>query len=437
MTNPKEPKPLKRTSRQKSRLRKRRRRIALLCVAGCLLVCAIGGLGWVVFRTLFPASPSNSKAESTIVYTQSESESDANANSSLHQSSFTFAGVGDNLLHDTIFVYWEQDHGNRDFAPLYEMTVPYFQNADLAYCNFETICAGDQFGLSGYPSFNGPTEMIDALASSGFDWFSISSNHSMDAGTEGLKYEKSYIQEHFPDMSATGAYSSHEDSTKPIVREINGIRVGLCGFTYGLNGYTVPQGMEWLIDVYRNADDSINYRLIDEKLDALNAASDVQIVAMHWGDEYHTEPNEEQRELAQYLNSKGVEVIIGTHPHVIQPVELIQSENQETLVYYSLGNFISAQDGNETMVGGLAQFRLNYDFDTKQTSFSEVQFTPTITWISPDLRQYRTTTIHEYNDDWAADHFITAKGMDMSKAWVQDYVRSIVSQNDVVQVVLE
>lgn len=438
MTTPKEPKPLKRTNRQKARLRKRRRRIALLCTAAALLVCAIGGLGWFVFRKVFPHNnDSSSDTNPSVVNSQPQSPTNASTNNNLHQSSFTFTGVGDNLLHDTIFVYWEQDHGNRDFAPLYEMTVPYFQNTDLAYCNFETICAGDLFGLSGYPSFNGPTEMIDALASSGFDWFSISSNHSMDAGTEGLKYEKSYIQEHLPDLSATGAYSSHEDSTKPVVHEINGIRVGLAGFTYGLNGYTVPQGMEWLIDVYRNADDSINYDLIDQKLDALNEVSDVQLVAMHWGDEYHTEPNEEQRQLAQYLNSKGVEVIIGTHPHVIQPVELIQNENQDTLVYYSLGNFISAQDGNETMVGGMAQFRLNYDFDTKKTTFTDVQFTPTITWISPDLRQYRTTTIHEYNDDWAADHFITAKGLDISKAWVQEYVRSIIPGDDVVQVVLE
>ncbi|EJW92351.1 capsule biosynthesis protein CapA, partial [gut metagenome] len=170
----------------------------------------------------------------------------------------------------------------------------------------------------------------------------------------------------------------------------------------------------------------MNYELIDRKLEQINAVSDVQIVAMHWGEEYHTEPNEEQRQLAQYLNSKGVEVIIGTHPHVIEPVEFIETADQTTLVYYSLGNFISAQDTNETMVGGMANFRLNYDFDTKKTTFSDVQFIPTITWISPDLRQYRTTTIHEYNDEWAANHFITANGMDISKAWVQQYVSSII-----------
>lgn len=351
-------------------------------------------------------------------------------------SSFTFTGVGDNLLHDTIFVYYEQDHNSRDFTPIYEMTVPYFQSADLAYCNFETVCAGDAFGLSGYPAFNGPTEMIDSLMASGFDWFSISSNHSLDATAQGLIYEKEYMREHYPDLSETGAFVSEEDAAAPVVRNINGIRVGLCGFTYGLEG-AIPADMPWLVDVYRSGNGPINYELIDQKLDALNAVSDVQIVAMHWGDEYQTSPNAEQIEVANYLNSKGVEVIIGTHPHVIEPVEIIKSPEQETLVYYSLGNFVSAQNTNETMVGGMANFTLSYDFDTHKASFSDIRFTPTITWISPDLREYRTTTIHEYNDDMAANHYITAEGMDISKSWVQSFVDSVMRKPDGIEIVLE
>ena len=438
MNHSKDPRPLKRSERILAKKKKRKRHLYALVILSCVLVACLLGAGWfwIQSRNVSPSKPqTNSPVASSTV--DSQLDQPTSYPQIMNSSSFTFTGVGDNLLHDTIFVYHEQDHGNRDFTPLYEMTAPYFQNTDLAYCNFETVCAGDQFGLSGYPSFNGPTEMMDSLVSSGFDWFSISSNHSLDAGAEGLKYEKAYIQQHFPDMSATGAYSSYEDAQQPVVREINGIRVGLCGFTYGLNGYTVPQGMEWLIDVYRNVDDTINYKLIDKKLDAINALSDVQIVAMHWGDEYHNEPNEEQRTLAQYLHSKGVEVIIGTHPHVIQPVEFIESSDQTTLVYYSLGNFISAQDSNVTMVGGMANFRLNYDFNTQKASFSEIQIIPTITWISPDLRQYRTTTIHEYNDDLAANHFVSAQGMDISKAWVQQYVSSIIQGDERIQVVLE
>lgn len=438
MNNSLDPQPLKRTERILARKRKRKRRITILIVLGCFFVICLFCAGWFfIKKTNHDLSHPNQNIQNEPSNVTTKLNQPPIPTTIVNQSSFTFTGVGDNLLHDTIFVYFEQDHGHRDFTSLYETTAPYFQDADLAYCNFETICAGDQFGLSGYPSFNGPTEMIDSLATLGFDWFSISSNHSLDAGIEGLKYEKSYIQENFPNISATGAYLSYEDAQQPVVREIRGIRVGLCGFTYGLNGYTVPQGMEWLIDVYRNPDGTINYELIDRKLAALNTVSDVQIVSMHWGDEYDNHPNNEQRALAQYLNAKGVEVIIGTHSHVIQPVEFIETKEQTTLVYYSLGNFISAQDSNVTMVGGMANFRLNYDFNTQKTTFSEVKFIPTITWISPDLRQYRTTTIHEYNDELATNHFISANGMDISKDWVQQYVSSIITGDDRIQVVLE
>ena len=199
----------------------------------------------------------------------------------------------------------------------------------------------------------------------------------------------------------------------------------------------LPEGQEWMIDVYHKDDGSIDYDRIDQKLDALNEVSDVQIVAMHWGDEYQTAPNDEQVEIAHHLNEKGVEAIIGTHPHVIEPVEFIETPEQTTLCYYSLGNFISAQDTNETMVGGMAQFQMNYDFGTRKASFENVQFIPTVTWISPDLRTYRTTTIHEYNDDMAAGHYITSIGYDMSKGWVQQFVQDVIGSPSGIDVVLE
>ena len=114
------------------------------------------------------------------------------------RSSFTFTGVGDNLLHDTLFIYHEQDTGNRDYSGMYSEVTPYFQKSDISYINFETPCAGDAFGLSGYPSFNVPLEMIDTLAGMGLNWFSTSSNHSMDAGADGLLAEMAYINEKYP-----------------------------------------------------------------------------------------------------------------------------------------------------------------------------------------------------------------------------------------------
>lgn len=426
--------------RKKRVLRKGRLAFAAVCA---LAVC--GGVVWGVgaltsrlFHTREQTAAAGGKDSDTLTETvHTGQETELYESEQTGTSSFSFVGVGDNLLHDPIFLYYMEDTGSRDFLPLYENTLKYTRNADLSYINFETVCAGDAYGLSGYPNFNGPVEMMDTLAEAGFDWFSVSSNHSLDAGMDGLITEMDYIEENHPDISWTGAARTEEESTKPVVREVNGIRVGLAGFTYGLNGYQKPEGADWLIDVYRAEDGSVDYDLMKTRLDALKKVSDVQIVAMHWGDEYVTEVTPEQKEIAQWMNRQGVEAIIGSHPHVIEPVEFIRSPDQTTLVYYSLGNFISAQDSNYTMVGGMADFTMHYDFDTKQASFSDVKFIPTVTWISPDLRTYRTNTISEYTNDMAAGQFVTAMGEDVTKEWVAAYVRNIVGSPEGIEIVYE
>lgn len=394
----------------------------IIALIGAIVLLCVG-LIWIGNKTIHHLFPKKEAIENA-------------ADQSQETASFTFIGVGDNLLHDTIYRYFEYDTGTRAYLPIYENTLSYTQNADLAYINMETVCAGDEYGLSGYPNFNGPLEMIDALSQAGFDWFSISSNHSLDVGMGGMVAEMNYFSEQHPEASWTGAARSQEEADQPVIRTVNGINIGLASFTYGLNGYQKPVGADWLVDVYRKEDGSIDYDLIKTRIDALQEASDVQIVSIHWGDEYVSEITEEQRAIAQYMHELGVEVIIGTHPHVIEPVELIQTDNQTTLVYYSLGNFISAQDQDVTMVGGMADFQLNYDFATKETTFSSIRFIPTITYISPDLRTYRTNTIVEYTDEMANNQYLhVVYGHDLSKQWIKDYVRGILGEPEGIEVI--
>lgn len=357
-----------------------------------------------------------------------------------HTASFTFTGVGDNLLHDTLFVYHEQDTGNRDYSGMYSEVTPYFQKSDLSYINFETPCAGDAFGLSGYPSFNGPLEMIDTLAGMGLNWFSTSSNHSMDAGADGLLAEMAYVNEKYPGIFYTGTYPDAQSQNIPAVMEISGIRVGLASFTYGLNGYVLPEDKPWLVNVFVKNEETgeVDYDLMDRILDPLIAQSDVQIVSMHWGVEYQNQPNDMQKAVAQYLHDKGVEAVIGSHPHVIQPAEIIKSADQETLVYYSLGNFISGQDQNYTMVGGMAQFTMNYNFDAKKATITDPSFTPTVTWISSDLRRYNTQLLQDYTDDEAASQYVTlVQGQDCSRGYVKEYVEQVMGQPEGIRIVTE
>lgn len=345
------------------------------------------------------------------------------------KKSFTFVGVGDNLYHGAMYWYPYQRDGYYNFDSYYEMTNKYTQNADLAYINFETLCIGEEYELSGYPTFNGPTEILSSVNKAGFDWWSLSSNHSMDRGAEGLLTQIDLIRKNYPDVITTGSHTSQKDKKRTLVKEINGIKVGFLGYTYGLNGFSVPEDKPWLVDL-------IDKDQMKKDMEALSKVSDVQLVSMHWGEEYQMEPTEEQEDLANYLNELGAEVVIGSHPHVIEPAKVIKGMKQDTLVYYSLGNYTSAQDMDITMVGGMASFTLNYDLDTKKTSFTDTKFIPLITWFDVGYNAWKTYPIEDYNDSLAQTHNL-ASNYDLSKEWVQQFVQSVMQDCDGVEVVLE
>ena len=198
--------------------------------------------------------------------------------------------------------------------------------------------------------------------------------------------------------------------------------------------------------MFSNYDDFSEYYLkyngelqiqeMKKDMEALSKVSNVQLVSMHWGEEYQMEPTEEQEDLANYLNELGAEVVIGSHPHVIEPAKVIKGKKQDTLVYYSLGNYTSAQDMDITMVGGMASFTLNYDPDTKKTSFTDTKFIPLITWFDVGYNAWKTYPIEDYNDSLAQTHNL-ASNYDLSKEWVQQFVQSVMQDCDGVEVVLE
>ncbi len=352
--------------------------------------------------------------------TQQEETETTNTTASENTASITFMGVGDNLLHDVIFLNMDQSEKDvSEYESVYH-TIENYTTADLNYINFETICAGNEngFSLSGYPTFNGPTEFNDLIAKAGFNWLSLCSNHTYDLGEDGVLAELEYIEENQPDLTVTGAYQTEKASNTPTVIEVNGLKVGLASYCYGFEN---PQNNTWMVK-------EIDEDTIRKDLKALNKVSDVQIVSMHWGTEYKTVPNEEQEEYAKLLNELGVEVIIGTHPHVIEPVTWIKGDKQDTLCYYSLGNFVSAQNANDNMIGGLANFTLTYDFDTKETTITDIKFTPTITYYTESFTDFETFTISEWTDELAATSYTTVvEGQDISVEYVQNYVKDVMS----------
>ncbi|MDR1797232.1 MAG: CapA family protein [Clostridiales Family XIII bacterium] len=306
--------------------------------------------------------------------------------------------AGDNILHEQILRASRTEGGGYDFSGAYEPVRPLVEAADFAYVNQETICGGAGLRVSGWPEFNSPPEALDALAGAGFDWISAATNHTLDRGEAGVRAELEYLEENLPGLVCTGIHASATDRAAPKTVTVNGVTLGLASYTYGLNGKEPPEGEEWLVDV-------IDEGRIGEDLRALTAASDVQIVSLHWGEEYEKEPSGGQRALAQKLADLGCDVILGTHPHVAQPMEILAGAGGgQTLVYYSLGNFLSAQDEPERLLGEMARFTILYDPDTGTVSFEDAGAVPLVTHISKDFRTFAVYPREGYTRELAAGH---------------------------------
>ena len=239
-----------------------------------------------------------------------------------------------------------------DFKPMITYIKDIVRNYDLAYYNQETILGGAEIGVSDYPSFNSPYEAGDAMIDAGFNLVSLATNHTMDRGTQAVLNSRAYWDEQ-EDVLAVGSYDSFEAQEAIHIKEKNGIKYTMLNYTYGTNGIKVPTGKEYLVNLWptdlsiNDPDRDTEYQEYKEKvkedIKKVRDKVDVLIVAMHWGVEYTHTPTAYQQDEAEFLASQGVDIIIGTHPHVIQPVTWIDN----TLVIYSLGNFISSQYQND------------------------------------------------------------------------------------------
>lgn len=262
--------------------------------------------------------------------------------------------AGDGLLHG--YVYRDaESNGSYDFSKQIELVKDKIKDYDLKYWNQETIFGGKEKGYSGYPRFNSPSEFGDNMLDIGFNMVSLANNHSMDQRESGVLNSVSYWNT--KNIVWNGQSDSEENRLAHIYGEKNGIKYALLSYTMHTNGLPVPSGKPYLVNVY-------DKDKVKADIEAVRPNVDVLFVAMHWGEEYTHKPNSNQRETAAYLASLGVDVIIGSHPHVIQPIEKIDN----TIVYYSLGNFISNQGDENKRVGLLGTLDITKTVDKGETT---------------------------------------------------------------------
>ena len=305
----------------------------------------------------------------------------------------SFYGAGDNLIHNC--VYWQADNNapgeDYDFKPMYSKVADDIKNADIAYINQETILGGTELGLSSYPLFNSPQELGCDMIELGFDVFSHATNHVFDKGEKGVANTYAFYREN-PQVTVIGIYEKGEESIKIVERK--GIKTAFVNYTYHTNGLGLPDDSEYVVNVVYGNDCT---NVINDVKKAKEQA-DFVICCLHWGNEGETTPSSIQKEHAQLLSKAGADVIIGTHPHTIQPVEFID----DTLVVYSLGNFISAQNNGVNLVGGTVKFDMVIKGMEKK--IENVEFIPVINQYEGFYSNIRIIPFKEYSQNLAASH---------------------------------
>jgi len=261
----------------------------------------------------------------------------------------TLAAVGDVLLHRSILR--DAAVGDTfDFRKMFAPVKPFLERADITVANQESVMGGRELGLSGYPMFNSPFEIGDTLKWAGVDVVVMANNHILDRGEKGIKNAIARWEQ--LGLEYVGANKDAADRERLRLLERNGIVFSFLAYTYGTNGIPVPEGKAHLVDV-------IDRRRMQEDIARARTQSDVVVVNLHFGNEYERMPNDEQRELVQFVADQGAHVILGHHPHVLQPVEIVASAmGHETFVVYSLGNFLAAQDQVWRQLGGILQLEV-------------------------------------------------------------------------------
>ncbi|WP_394218827.1 CapA family protein [Halobacillus trueperi] len=257
----------------------------------------------------------------------------------------SLAAVGDLLIHKEVYNDAKTSSGY-DFNPMFQEVSSHLSNADITFANSESIMGGAAIGVSTYPSFNTPFELGDTLKANGIDIVSMSNNHTLDRGVPAI--ENAINQWDFLGIKKVGSYLSQEERDTITTIEKNDITFSFLAYTYGTNGIPTPDGKPYLVN-------RIDKDLIASDINRASSTSDVVVMSLHFGKEYEKNPSAEQKELAAFAAEQGADIILGHHPHVLQPPEWIQNtDGSQSLVFYSLGNFLSGQEEKYRRIGGIA-----------------------------------------------------------------------------------
>ena len=310
----------------------------------------------------------------------------------------TIVAAGDNLFHAVMI----KDGEEGDYKSIYQEIRALVEPADIAFINQETLLAGEDFGFSGYPKFNTPRNVGQAITEAGFTVINHATNHVMDRDERAILATIGFWDE-IPQVTVLGIHRSEEQRNLPVLVKKNNITVGFLSYTYGTNGIPVPSDKPFLTSL-------IDTEIMGKEIDALRPLCDFLVVSMHWGKEYQTDYDKKQEDLVTFLAEHRVDLVIGHHPHVIQPIQyIVRPDGGNMLCFYSLGNLISAQTQNPTLLGALAYIRIKKipatGYETAKIVFSGIGAIPIVTHFEKNFTGFKVYPLFAYTDELLAKHW--------------------------------
>lgn len=320
--------------------------------------------------------------------------------------------VGDMLMHERVVASGLQEDGSYNFDHLFMHVQEKIEGADLALVNQETILGGTELGLSGYPCFNSPYELGVAEADAGFDVILHGTNHTLDKGKRGVLNCINFWEETYPEIAWLGMNDSQQMQDEEIyIYEQNGIKIAILNYTYGTNGIATPADMPYLVNYMEEEKVIADIQKAEE-------LADFTVVCPHWGNEYYLGVASNQKTWTKIFLEQGVDLVLGTHPHVIEPVEWVFDEaGHEMLVYYSLGNFVNGTSGTgagvmNRCVGALADVTIGRD-DSGKVVVLEYDAIPLVCHIA-EGEEYTVWYLEEYTEELAKENLICSQDGDFS-----------------------
>ena len=336
----------------------------------------------------------NKNNKNQVVRNNQEIKNNLKVSENLEYNEANIVAVGDIIVHEEqLKAQFNESTGEYNFDNNFKYVKSYIKSADMALANLETTLAGEKQKYTGYPLFNSPSSIVDALKDCGFDILSTVNNHTIDRGSAGVFSTVAEIEKRKLKVVGT---RENLDKKPYIIEEVKGIKIGVISYSYEtprkgknktLNAIEIPSDVTKLLNTF-------SYEYIEEDLNKIKLQIDEMkskgaeaiVFFIHWGNEYERQPNVHQTSIASRLCDYGVDVIVGSHPHVIQPIEFITSKKtgKKSLVVYSMGNFISNQqyertNNRYTEDGIIVNIQFKKNKTSKDITIGAVSYIPT--WV--------------------------------------------------------